>query len=122
MKDHTARALRDTTVSAIITEAEKRGAHAAPVFNRLGQVEEVHLFREGALQASISRPDAGRIWVWRPGRAPAYAGDIPEAAERGLDPERKQQHKEAKSQEMEPVRLMVAASSGGPKNNSTKNR
>jgi hypothetical protein len=59
MKDHTARALRDTTVSAIITEATKRGAHAAPVFNRLGQVEEVHLFRDGALHSSISRPGDG---------------------------------------------------------------
>jgi hypothetical protein len=93
---------------------DKRGAHAAPVFNRKGQVEEVHLFREGALQASISRPDAGRIWVWRPGRNPAYAGDIPEAVERGLDPLRKQQHKETKSQEMELVRLMVAAPSEVP--------
>ena len=57
MKDFTTRRLQDRTVQAIIAEAKKRGAHAAPVFNRKGQVEEVHLFREGALPASISRPE-----------------------------------------------------------------
>jgi hypothetical protein len=111
VKDFTTRRLQARTVEAIITEAEKRGAHAAPVFNRLGQVEEVHLFREGALQASISRPAADRIWVWRPGRGATEAAIIPEAVQRGLDPLRKQKHKEPKSQEMEAVRLMLAASS-----------
>jgi hypothetical protein len=43
VKNFTTRQLRDTTVNAIIAEAKKRGAHAAPVFNRLGQIEEVPL-------------------------------------------------------------------------------
>ena len=79
-----ARPLRDSTVDAIIVEATKRGAHGALVFNRRGQVEEVHLFRGGELRSSISRPDAGRIWVWRPDRPMTEAEDIPEAMRVGL--------------------------------------
>jgi hypothetical protein len=78
------RLLRDSTVDAIIVEATKRGAQAAPVFSHKGQIEEVQLFRDGALHSSISRPDAGRIWVWRPDRSMTEMEDIPEAVRVGL--------------------------------------
>ena len=50
----------------------------------MGQIEEVHLFRDGALHSSISRPGAGRIWVWRPDRSMTEVEDIPEAVRAGL--------------------------------------
>jgi hypothetical protein len=80
MKNITTRALPHSE----LTEAKKRGAHAAPVFNHMGQIEEVHLFRDGALHSSISSPGAGRIWVWRPDRSMTEVEDIPEAVRVGL--------------------------------------
>jgi hypothetical protein len=108
------RPLQDRTVQAIINEAEKLGAYAAPVFNRKGQVEEVHLFRDGELRASVYRPAADRIWVWRPGKqGGAAVADIPAAVQRGLDLPQKQKSEARKTAGFEPLRSRHTASSEG---------
>jgi len=113
MTDLHSRPLQDRTVQAIINEAAKLGAYAAPVFNAKGQVEEVHLFRSGELRASVYRPAADRIWVWRPNGDVAAAANIPEAIQRGLDPQRKQKRKTTEMAENGPLGFRHAASSKG---------
>jgi hypothetical protein len=56
MPDFTTRPLQDRTVDAIVAEATKRGAYAAPVFNRKGQIEEVHLVMANYRPASSGPP------------------------------------------------------------------
>jgi len=107
------RPLQDRTVQAIIHEAEKLGAYAAPVFNRKGQVEEVHLFREGSLRSSVYRSEANRIWVWRPDGSTSETSTIPLAVQRGLDPQRKRHLKTSKTAENGALGLRHAASSEG---------
>lgn len=76
--------LQDRTVDAIIAEAEKLGAYAAPVMTRTGRVDEVQLLRGGRLQASIFRPLQGPLGVWRGDRDQVPASSVLEAVREGL--------------------------------------
>jgi hypothetical protein len=87
--------LQGRTVDAIIHEARERGATACPVLNRQGTTDEVHLFRDGQLQASIFRPAEGGLGVWRADYDQTLAGSVSEAVQRGLDSLRKSQRKAA---------------------------
>jgi hypothetical protein len=56
--------LQPRTIEAIQREATKRGAFASPVSGPRG-TDEVFLYRDLKLQASISRPAQGGIAFWR---------------------------------------------------------
>jgi hypothetical protein len=83
--------MQDRTVLAIIAAAATFGAVACPVF-RKGRVDEVHLFREGQLRASIFSSAEGRIAIWRLGGSEAVANTPFQAVQRALDPLRKNTH------------------------------
>lgn len=76
------------TVDAVVREAASLGAVACPVFNN-GKVDEVHLFRNQQLAASIFVPITGRIGVWRGDADQVCANTPAEAVRRALDPQRK---------------------------------
>jgi hypothetical protein len=78
------------TVKAITEAAKTLGAVARPVIViRTGATDEVHLFRDGALRASIFVPTTGRLGIWRSDTDQATANTPAEAARRALDPVRK---------------------------------
>ena len=87
------RAMQDRTVAAIILAAPNHGAVACPVFARTGTVDEVHLLRDGGLQASIFKPTSGRLGIWRSDTDQAAANTAEEAVRRALDPMRKRTRK-----------------------------
>lgn len=97
------RAMQPRTVDAIVAEAAKRGAHAAPVVNRKGFFDEVHLFRDGQLRASIFRPADSRLGVWRGDADQVLCANVSEAVQRGLDPLRKSKHKGSSTHGNPPV-------------------
>jgi hypothetical protein len=76
--------LLDRTVDAIIAEADRLGAYAGPVMTRTGRVDEVHLFRDGQLQASIFRPANAPLGVWRGDRDQVPVASAAEAVREGL--------------------------------------
>ena len=80
--------MQDRTVEAIASEAASLGAVACPVFNN-GKVDEVHLFKNQQLVASIFVPITGRIGVWRGDADQVCANTPTEAVRRALDPLRK---------------------------------
>jgi hypothetical protein len=81
--------MQERTVAAIIRATALCGSHASPVFTRTGAVDEVHLYRGGGLQASIFKPTAGRLGIWRSDTDQATANTPEEAVRRALDPLRK---------------------------------
>jgi hypothetical protein len=84
------RPMQQRTVSAIIEVAKALGAVACPVIViQTGATDEVHLFRDGALQASIFVPTTGRLGIWRSDTDQATANTPAEAVRRALDPVRK---------------------------------
>jgi hypothetical protein len=84
------RPMQQRTVSAIIEVAKALGAVACPVIViQTGATDEVHLFRDGALQASIFVPTTGRLGIWRSDTDQATANTAAEAVRRALDPVRK---------------------------------
>ena len=91
------RPMQQRTVTAIIEAAEALGSVARPVFARTGAADEVHLFRDGAVQASIFVPTTGRLGIWRSDTDQATANTPAEAVRRALDPLRKRTRKLAKA-------------------------
>lgn len=84
--------MQERTVKAIIREALSLDAFAAPVINRKGALDEVFLYRDGKLQASIFSPLEGRIGVWRSDRDQVLANTPQEGVRRALEPQRKNTH------------------------------
>jgi hypothetical protein len=97
------RNMQDRTVAAIILAAPNHGAVACPVFARTGTVDEVHLFRNGGIQASIFKPTSGRLGIWRSDTDQAAANTAEEAVRRALDPMRKRTRKVRQSTENQRV-------------------
>jgi hypothetical protein len=94
------RAMQQRTVTAITEAAEALGAVACPVVGRAGAADEVHLFRDGALRASIFVPTTGRLGIWRSDTDQAIANTPTEAVRRALDPLRKHTHRPSKVAEI----------------------
>ena len=86
------RPMQQRTVTAITEAAEALGAVACPVLGRTGAADEVHLFRDGALRASIFVPTTGRLGIWRSDTDQVTANTPTEAVRRALDPLRKHTH------------------------------
>jgi hypothetical protein len=96
------RPMQARTADAIIEAATALRAIARPVFTATGAIDEVHLYRDGQLRASIFKPTYGRLGIWRAesGAAPATANTPAEAVRRALDPLRKHTRKLPKTAEI----------------------
>jgi hypothetical protein len=79
------KALQPRTIQAIIREAALYGAVGIPVYRPDGKPDEVFLYRDGGIVATVFTPLGGRMAVRRPTGKIITVGDVQEAVQRGLD-------------------------------------
>jgi hypothetical protein len=89
--------MQERTVTAITEAAGALVAVACPVFARIGAADQVHLFHDGAVRASIFVTATGRLGIWRSDTDQVTVNTPLEAVRRALDPLRKHTRKLSKA-------------------------